>query len=185
MTPQYFFFDTYIGYFLQVLPAALLAGLLYGIRRFARDKASPTSRKIWASLLISYLTGLLCLTLLIKVIGSLWYFLLYHQPSGIIYHWFDGEFDLVPDFFARFSRENLGNLLMYLPFGFLHPLSRDHAGWRDTLWAGLVLILAIELVQPVVGRSFDANDVILNFTGVLLSTGLFFLGRRFISTKHA
>ena len=44
MTPQYFFFDTYIGYFLQVLPAALLAGLLWGIRRFARDRSSPVSR---------------------------------------------------------------------------------------------------------------------------------------------
>ena len=32
MTPQYFFFDTYIGYFLQVLPIVLLAGLLYGLR---------------------------------------------------------------------------------------------------------------------------------------------------------
>ena len=40
MTAQYFFFDTYPGYFLQVLPFALLAGLLYGIHRFARDKAS-------------------------------------------------------------------------------------------------------------------------------------------------
>ena len=47
-----------------------------------------------------------------------------------------------------------------------------------------MLILAIELVQPVVGRSFDANDVILNFTGVLLSTGLFQLIRHFISTNH-
>ena len=184
MTPQYFFFDTYIGYFLQVLPAALLAGLLWGIRRFARDRSSPVSRKLWAALFAAYLTGLLCLTLFRKPIGDLWYFLLYRQPSGSVYRWFGGSFNLVPDFFTRFSRENLGNLLMYLPFGFLHPLSRDHAGWRDTLWAGLVLILAIALVQPVVGRSFDANDVILNFTGVLLSTGLFQLIRHFISTNH-
>lgn len=183
MTAQYFFFDTYPGYFLQVLPFALLAGLLYGIRRFARDKASPTSRKIWASLLVSYLTGLLCLTLLIKVIGSLWYFLLYHQPSGIIYHWFDGEFDLVPDFFARFSRENLGNILMYLPFGILYPLSRSHKSLWNTLWTGLLLIVVIELLQPVFGRSFDANDIILNFAGVLLSTSLFFLVHRCIAAK--
>ena len=69
---------------------------------------------------------------------------------------------------------------MYLPFGFLHPLSRDHAGWRDTLWAGLVLTIIIELVQPVMGRSFDANDILLNFSGVLFSTTLFFLIRRLV-----
>ena len=185
MTFQYFFFDTYMGYFLQVLPIALLAGLLYGVRRFSRDKSAPVSRKIWGVLFVCYLTGLLSLTIFITPIGDLWYFLFYHQPSGRIYHWFGGVFDLVPDFFARFSRENLGNILMYLPFGILYPLSRAHGGWRDTLWAGLVLILAIELIQPVFGRSFDANDIILNFTGVLLSTGLFFLGRHFISTKYA
>ena len=184
MTPQYFFFDTYIGYFLQVLPVALLVGLLYGIRRFSRDKSSPVSRKLWAVLFVCYLTGLLCLTLFRKPLGDIWYFLFYRQPSGSIYHWFGGAFNLVPDFFSHFSRENLGNILMYLPFGVLYPLSRAHAGWRDTLWAGLVLILAIELVQPVFGRSFDANDVILNFSGVLLSTGLFQLIRHFISTKH-
>ena len=77
MTPQYFFFDTYIGYFLQVLPIALLAGLLYGLRRFARDKTSPVSRKLCASLLVCYLTGLLCLTLFHKLISDGWYFLLY------------------------------------------------------------------------------------------------------------
>ena len=185
MTFQYFFFDTYIGYFLQVLPIALAAGLLYGLRRFARDKTSPTSRKIWASLLVSYITGLLCLTLLITQIGDLWYFLFYRRPSGRIYRWFAGTFDLVPDFFSHFSRENLGNILMYLPFGILYPLSRDHGGWRDTLWAGLVLIIAVELLQPVFGRSFDANDIILNSAGVLVSTTLFFLARHGISANHA
>lgn len=183
MTPQYFFFDTYIGYFLQVLPIALLAGLLYGLRRFARDKTSPVSRKLCASLLVCYLTGLLCLTLFHKLISDGWYFLLYRQPSGSIHRWFAGEFDLVPDFFVRFSRENLGNLLMYLPFGVLYPLSRDRADWRDTLWAGLLLVFAVELLQPVFGRSFDANDIILNFAGVAVSIALFFLIRRCITAR--
>ena len=29
MTFQYFFFDTYPGYFLQALPIALIAGIIY------------------------------------------------------------------------------------------------------------------------------------------------------------
>ena len=31
MTFQYFFFDTYPGYFLQVLPIALIVGIIYGV----------------------------------------------------------------------------------------------------------------------------------------------------------
>ena len=41
MNFQYFFFDTYIGYFLQALPIALIVGAIYGIIRFGNDKESP------------------------------------------------------------------------------------------------------------------------------------------------
>ena len=44
MNFQYFFFDTYIGYFLEALPFALIAGTIYGIIRFVKDKESPVSR---------------------------------------------------------------------------------------------------------------------------------------------
>ena len=36
MTWQYFFLDTYPGYFLQLLPLALLAGAVYAALRFRR-----------------------------------------------------------------------------------------------------------------------------------------------------
>lgn len=36
MNFQYFFFDTYPGYFLQMLPFALLVGAVYGFIRFIR-----------------------------------------------------------------------------------------------------------------------------------------------------
>ena len=48
MTFQYFFFDTYIGYFLQALPIALLIGTIYGIVRYRKDKATPIYRKVFS-----------------------------------------------------------------------------------------------------------------------------------------
>ena len=45
MTFQYFFFDTYIGYFLQALPFALLVGAICGIIRYRISKETPISRK--------------------------------------------------------------------------------------------------------------------------------------------
>lgn len=44
MNFQYFFFDTYIGYFLQALPIALIVGAIYGIIRFRKDNEMPVSR---------------------------------------------------------------------------------------------------------------------------------------------
>lgn len=60
----------------------------------------------------------------------------------------------------------LGNVLMLLPFGFLAPLLWNRLrGWR-VLPIGLAFILAIELLQPLTGRSFDVDDILLNFLGV-------------------
>ena len=59
MNFQYFFFDTYIGYFLEALPFALIAGTIYGIIRFVKDKESPVSRKIFSCVFVCYITGLI------------------------------------------------------------------------------------------------------------------------------
>lgn len=46
-----------------------------------------------------------------------------------------------------------------------------------TLAAGAALSLAIELVQPFVGRSFDLSDLLLNFIGTLLGAAVYTLVR--------
>lgn len=61
----------------------------------------------------------------------------------------------------------LGNVLMLVPFGFLAPLLWERLRGLRALPAGLALILAIELLQPFTGRSFDVDDIFLNFLGVL------------------
>lgn len=61
----------------------------------------------------------------------------------------------------------LGNVLMLVPFGFLAPLLWERLRGLRALPPGLALILAIELLQPLTGRSFDVDDILLNFLGVL------------------
>ena len=58
MNFQYFFFDTYIGYFLQALPIALIVGAIYGIIRFRKDNETPVSRKVFSCAFVCYVTGL-------------------------------------------------------------------------------------------------------------------------------
>ncbi len=174
MTFQYFFFDTYPGYFLQALPIALIAGIIYATRQIRQGRRRSTGRIILPSLFVCYITGLLCLTLFNSIIGDIYYFLFYHAPSGSHHHWFTFEYDLIPDFFHNFGAENLGNIVMLLPFGILYPLFKQGSTWKRTVIAGFVTTLGIELLQPVFGRSFDINDIILNSVGVVVSTIIFY-----------
>ena len=61
----------------------------------------------------------------------------------------------------------LGNVLMLIPFGFLAPLLWEKLRWWRVLPVGLGLILMVELLQPLTGRSFDIDDILLNFLGIL------------------
>lgn len=167
MTFQYFFFDTYPGYFFQMVPFALAAGVIVGLRR----------KRVWSGLLAAYLTGLVGVTLLLRPIGLMYYRLIYGQSGGSMW-FFQWTYDFVPDFWRRFRPENLANALMFVPFGELYPLAGEGRGFRRTLSAGLGLVLAIELLQPVFGRAFDINDVILNMAGILVSAGVFQMIRR-------
>ena len=180
MSFQYFFFDTYPGYFLQALPIALLVGTIYGILRWGTDRETPLLRKMFSCLFVCYLTGLICLVLGLDLMGNGWYRLFYHQSSGHEIRFFSGVFDFVPDFFHHISSEVIGNLVMFLPFGVLYPLSKAHPTWKGTLCAGSLTVLAIEFLQPVFGRSFDLNDVILNTLGILISATVFLAVRRLV-----
>ncbi len=59
----------------------------------------------------------------------------------------------------------LGNALMLLPFGFLAPLLWEKLRLLRVLPVALGFILLIELLQPLTGRSFDIDDILLNFLG--------------------
>ena len=58
----------------------------------------------------------------------------------------------------------IANVLMFIPLGFLTPiLWRQH--WWQTLLTALAATLCIELIQPFFDRSFDVDDIVLNFSG--------------------
>lgn len=179
MNFQYFFFDTYIGYFLQALPIALTAGLIYGVIRFRKDKTTPVSRKVFSCAFVCYLTGLVCLVIGLDLMGIFYYNLFYPMDSRREIRWFCGVIDLVPDFLHHISGEVVGNFLMFLPFGVLCPLSQENPTWKRSVLAGFFTVIAIEVLQPVFGRAFDINDVILNSLGIVISTSVFMGIRKF------
>lgn len=176
MSFQYFFFDTFPGCFLQVLPIALIIGVVYGIIRFAGDKYTPKWYKLLSVTFVCYLVGLICLVCLFEPITGLWYKIMNPNGSGLVIKNFSLQrgANFVPDFFFDFNAEKMANILMFMPFGFLFPFFLKSATWTKTVLFGLTFSIIIEVVQPFCNRFFDINDIIMNTLGVIISATMFF-----------
>lgn len=159
----------YVEDCLNVLPAALMAGVVYLLLRCLWLKRSGRARRGWGEecarlLLVCWLAALLSL---VWLPGNFWVILWAKAFEGYSYPievpWFRGEFAFVPSF--RNLWQTAANGLLYVPLGLLLPVVWKRAGlWKVTA-AGLVLSAVTELGQPVVGRNFDTADLIVNTLG--------------------
>ena len=170
---------SYLEDILNVVPVSALAGGVYLLIRILWLKKTGRSRKNLANesirlLLVCWLAAVLAL---VWVPGNFWGVLRAKLGGGYPYplevQWFSGEFALTPSF--RNLWQTAANGLLYLPFGMLFPLVW-RSGWQVPA-VGLLLSLLMELVQPIVGRSFDTADLIVNMLGTLIGWLLFLLLR--------
>lgn len=182
----YFKIMEYVFDFASVLPPVLLAAVVYTLARRLWLKRRGRSRNSWGNegvrlLLVCWLVGLLCL---VWTPGNFWhklvYLIRYGWPMELGSEWFQGGFSFRVTFPEQLmsalsggSWQVLGNVVMYLPLGLLLPLVWGKASWWRVTGLGLALSLVTELVQPVVGRSFDVDDLIANTLGTLVGYGLF------------
>ena len=184
MTFQYFFFDTYPGYFVEALPLAVIIAVVYGTIRFRKNQNSHTAKKLFSCLFVCYMVGLVELVLLLNVMQSFWYWIIYRMDSGIALRFFELTFNLIPDFWHHINSEVVGNLIMFIPFGILYSLAAKEPSIKNTILTGFICTLAIEVLQPVFGRAFDINDVILNLMGVVVGTAIFFMSSKALSKEN-
>ena len=156
-----------LGLFLQVVPITCLVGGIYAAIRYAVIKKQSRT-VIWRSeimrlLLVGYLTGLY----------------LRNGYSGCeIAPLFSGSFNFVPTFLkvhtgeftiGRWVRTMLeGNLVMFVPMGFFLPLVSKKIKARNIWWLAILIPFFVEILQPVIGRSFDVDDVLMNFAGIIV-----------------
>ena len=66
----------------------------------------------------------------------------------------------------------LGNILMFLPFGFFPALVWRGSAWKRALLTGFCVTGFIECWQLLVGRAFDIDDLWLNTLGAMAGFGL-------------
>ena len=174
---------TVIGLFIEVVPITCLVGILYAVFRCIIIKKQELS-DIWGTeiirwLFICYLTGLVNLIL---VPSNLWTYIWFYLRNGYsgceLEPLFSGGFNLIPTFIkvltgefsvGRWVRTMLaGNFFMFVPLGFFLPFVSEKIDKKNILKISVIVPIVIEVIQITVGRSFDVDDVILNFAGIVV-----------------
>jgi glycopeptide antibiotics resistance protein len=169
------------GLFLQVVPITVIVGSVYAIYRCVLIKGRGLTIKrgteMMRWLFAFYLTGLVNLLL---VPANLWSWIwanIYIGYSDYSPAFFSGEWNLVPTLFKVIVggltigpwvlKMLVYNFLMFLPFGVFLPFASENVNARS-IWKYAVMVpVVVEVIQPVVGRSFDVDDLILNFAGIV------------------
>ena len=176
---------SYLTDILDAVPAAAAAGCVYLLVRLLRVRRGAPRRtrgqEAARLLLVCYLAGLLALTWVPANFWSMTWAKLFHgYEDSIRVAWLGGAFSLRPFFLdgGRFSWQMGANVLLYVPLGVLLPLVWREARWWTAAWAGFALSLATELFQPIIGRSFDVDDLLTNTLGALAGYGLLAAVRR-------
>ena len=176
-----------MGYFLQTLPVALLAGAVYLLVRICHLKGKK-ERVRWGmellrALFVCYLTGLVSLVILPANFWLRFY-------DGLFFGWWDqvgplfrlGDVNLVPSV-VRYLRGELslgswvktmlvGNVAMFVPLGFFLPLVTGIKTPGKAVIAAIAAPLCCEILQLIFGRSFDVDDLICNFAGIVIGAAI-------------
>ena len=193
---HYLLFDSRLSYFFQVLPFSVLIGIVYIIIRFhsLRKKLSlkpNIGRETSKVLFVCYIAGLLALVCTPPNFWTaIWFNLIHHHPKMELSPLFHGGFNFKPSLF-RYIRGTLtggswaafmqfGNALLFLPFGFLLPFCIKKVKAHRIIGIAFISSLAIELIQPIISRSFDVDDLINNTLGAAIGYFMYYITSKII-----
>ena len=162
-----YFMETTAEFLFERLPAVLLGTLLFvGVRRLLIRRGALRRRSAFheGAVVVFALYAAVVLSLTFLPL-PFWRFLFSPMPGYYEFHsnlpaMLRGEYTT-----GRWGQTMLiANVLMFVPLGFLTPVL-----WRQRWWQTLLIALAatlgIELIQPFFARSFDVDDIFLNFAG--------------------
>ena len=174
---------TTFGYFLQAVPVTVVVGIVYTILRlvFLKRKGRRIAwlPEVMRLLFVCYLTGLCSLIILPQ---SFWL----HFFDGIFLGWWEemgeffrlGEVILIPTAVEYLRGEYtlgswvkemlVGNIVMFIPFGFFLPFITEKLNRKNAFAIAAIVPLTAEVLQLIVGRSFDIDDLICNFLGIII-----------------
>lgn len=175
--------NSVINQFIQVIPITLLVGILYIIFRFLKLKKNNSDinykREILYLIFICYIVGLFNLVLVpINFWNIIWYNIFYNFNENPFAGIFDFSYNFIPIIYKIIIGEYtldswgkamiVGNFLMFIPMGILLLLCLENVNKKNIFKYAVLIPLAIEVLQLVVGRSFDIDDLVMNFLGIVI-----------------
>ena len=175
--------NSVINQFIQVIPITLLVGILYIIFRFLKLKKNNSDinykREILYLIFICYIVGLFNLVLVpINFWDIIWYNIFYNFNENPFAGIFDFSYNFIPTIYKIIIGEYtldswgkamiVGNFLMFIPMGILLSLCLENVNKKNIFKYAVLIPLAIEVLQLVVGRSFDIDDLVMNFLGIVI-----------------
>lgn len=178
------------GLFFQVVPITCLVGLIYAFFRYGYLKKHSLSviwkREVVQFLLVCYIAGLFNLVLTPNNLWTaIWFYVFNGYSGSSVGPLFAFNFNFVPTLYLCLRGDMvigswvktmlIGNVLMYMPLGIFLPCCFKKLRGRRAVLAFIAVPAAIEIIQPVIGRSFDVDDIVMNFIGALLGYLLFVL----------
>ena len=78
-----------------------------------------------------------------------------------------------------------GNVLLFSPVGFLLPLVLKKCGFWKAAAGGFLFSLFIELVQLLLPRCSDVDDLILNTLGAMIGYGIYALIKKWAAGNNS
>ena len=175
--------NSVINQFIQVIPITLLVGILYIIFRFLKLKKNNSDinykREILYLIFICYIVGLFNLVLVpINFWNIIWYNIFYNFNENPFAGIFDFSYNFIPTIYKIIIGEYtpdswvkamiVGNFLMFIPMGILLSLCFENVNKKNIFKYAVLIPLAIEVLQLVAGRSFDIDDLVMNFLGIVI-----------------
>jgi len=74
---------------------------------------------------------------------------------------------------SLFYRNVIGNIILFVPFGYLVSYYVKKPKYYGILFLTFITSLSTEVIQMYIGRSFDIDDILLNFVGGLIGFLIF------------
>ena len=161
-----YYISDMLPYMLAAVLPTVLIRLAYTRRLRREGLKSNTHHELGLIIYIVFIVGLFSQTILANIhtfqFGQV-RSLINLVPGKIIYDsivlWRQGDR-------LYFVISLLGNIIMFMPFGFFTPLLWNNKRLRDSLTAGFLASLTVEICQlPQLGRTTDVDDLWLNTLG--------------------
>ena len=136
-------------------------------------------KEILYLIFVCYIVGLFNLVLVTKNFwNTIWHNIFYNFNENPFEGIFDFSYNFIPTIYKIIIGEYtldswgkamiVGNFLMFIPMGILLSLCLENVNKKNIFKYAVLIPLAIEVLQLVVGRSFDIDDLVMNFLGIVI-----------------